>query len=166
MGGAQAKTEAGLLGRWAGLGSKQKRSYWGGGCDWRESRGGVTLDLGAAGERAEEELLGRSERIGGKHMRSYWGGGLSYSESRGGVTGEVNRAGMRQRSLPGHKARLSMVGAAKMAPEWQLCSCRDGVCQPDKRHRGREGLGLNHVRDAQSSGETLGLRGQVFEHQH
>ena len=28
----------------------------------------------------------------------------------------MNRAGMRQRSLPGHKARLSMVGAAKMAP--------------------------------------------------
>ena len=69
-GGAEEKTEAGLLGRWAGLGSKQKWSHWGGGCDWRESRGGVTLDLGAAGERAEEELLGRSERIGGKHMRS------------------------------------------------------------------------------------------------
>ena len=73
-GGAEEKTEAGLLGRWAGLGSKQKWSHWGGGCDWRESRGGVTLDLGAAGERAEEELLGRSERMG---------------ESICGVTGEV-----------------------------------------------------------------------------
>ena len=76
VGGAEAKTEAEVLGRWAGLGSKHTRSYWGGGCDWRESRGGVTLDLGAAGEKAEKELLGRSVGVGGKHMRSYWGGGL------------------------------------------------------------------------------------------
>ena len=96
-GGAEEKTEAGLLGRWAGLGSKQKWSHWGGGCDWRESRGGVILDLGAAGEKAEKELLGRSVGVGvgggGKHMRSYLGGGLGWSESRGGVTGDVGGAG-------------------------------------------------------------------------
>ena len=79
VGGAEAKTEAEVLGRWAGLGSKQRRSYWGGqwesggkhmrsywggGRGWGESRGGVTLDLGVAGEKAEEELLGRWTELG------------------------------------------------------------------------------------------------------
>lgn len=51
---------------------------------------------------------------------------------------------------------------------------RSGSCAPTGMESGsqtrdtggREGLGDNHVRDAQSSGETLGLRHQVFEHQH
>ena len=102
MAGAMEKAEAELLGRWAVLARKLRRSYWGGGLVWRESGEGVTGEVGG-----------------------------NLGESRGGVTGEVGWAGVkaeaellgrwaclgrRQRSLPGHKASLSMVGAAKMAP--------------------------------------------------
>ena len=59
VGGAQAKTEAGLLGRWAGLGSKQRRSYTGFGRGWRESRGGATGEVEENRGKAYAELLGR-----------------------------------------------------------------------------------------------------------
>ena len=54
VGGAEAKTEAEVLGRWAGLGSKQRRSYWGGGLGWSESRGGVTREVGVSGTKTEK----------------------------------------------------------------------------------------------------------------
>ena len=54
VGGAEAKTEAEVLGRWAGLGRKQRRSYTGFGRGWRESRGGVTGEVDRAGMKTEK----------------------------------------------------------------------------------------------------------------
>ena len=51
MGGAGEKAEEELIGMWAGPGRKQRRSYWGGGRGWEESRGGVTGEVGGAGKK-------------------------------------------------------------------------------------------------------------------
>jgi len=63
VGGAEAKTEAELLGRWPVLWRKLRRSYWGGGLGWSESRSRVTGEVGWSGEKAEKELPGRSVGI-------------------------------------------------------------------------------------------------------
>ena len=137
--------------RWAGLGRKQRSSYLRGGRSWGESRGGVNRNVGGAWKKAEEELLGRWAGLGRKQRRGYWGGGRGWEET------EVSQVTSRG---------LAWWRPLRWPPEWQLRSCRDGLCQPDKRHRRKRRLGHNHGRDAQSSGETLGLRHQVFQHQH
>lgn len=83
--------------------------------------------------------------------------------------GEVTGLGQRQRrSYWGHEDRLRMEQGALRGPqEGQLGACMEGTLSVRQGDTGgREGLGHNHGRDAQSSGETLGLRHQVFEHQH
>ena len=75
--GLRRKTERKLLGRWAVLARKIRRSYWGGGLGWSESRSEVTGDVGVTGEKAEE------------------GGRWDSGESTGGVTGEVGWAGLK-----------------------------------------------------------------------
>lgn len=52
--GLRRKTEGKLLGRWAVLARKMRRSYWGGGLGWSESRSEVTGDVGMTGEKADE----------------------------------------------------------------------------------------------------------------
>ena len=59
VGGAEAKTEAELLGRWPVLWRKLRRSYWGGGLVCRESGEGVTGEVGGNLGKEQEELLGR-----------------------------------------------------------------------------------------------------------
>lgn len=77
VGGAEAKNRGEVkLGRWAVLARKMRRSYWGGGLGWSESRSEVTGDVGMTGEKADEG--GRWES-GERHMRSYWGGGLGWN---------------------------------------------------------------------------------------
>ena len=102
--------------------------------------------MGGAGKKAEEELLGRWAGLGRKQRRGYWGGGRGWEET------EVSQVTSRG---------LAWWRPLRWPPEWQLRSCRDGLCQPDKRHRRKRRLGHNHGRDAQSSGETLGLRHRV-----
>ena len=116
MGGASEKAEAELLGRWAGLQRKRRRSYRGGRWESGERTGGVTGEVGLAGVKAEAELLGRWAGLerkrrrsyrggrwesGRKQRRSYWGGGLGWSESRGGVTREVGVSGTKTEKSPG-----------------------------------------------------------------
>ena len=115
------------LGRWAGLRRKQRRRYWGGGRGWGVSTRGVTGEAGATGEKAEEELHWIWARLERKQRRSYWGGGQSWDEDR-----EVSRV-IRQ--------GLVWWGPLRWPQEWQLCSCRDGLCQPDKRHRRKRRFG-------------------------
>ena len=52
--GLRRKTEGKLLGRWAVLARKMRRSYWGGGLGWSESRGGVTREVGVSGTKTEK----------------------------------------------------------------------------------------------------------------
>ena len=59
MAGALEKAEAELLGRWAVLARKLRRSYWGGGLVCRESGEGVTGEVGGNLGKEQEELLGR-----------------------------------------------------------------------------------------------------------
>ena len=63
MGWSAEKAEKELPGRSVGIWGKNRRSYWGGGLGWSESRSRVTGEVGWSGEKAEKELPGRSVGI-------------------------------------------------------------------------------------------------------